>query len=294
MKFSLIQALIFDEPLMITPVKLETILAVIAQRENLNISIDEQAAMSQPESLSKSGDVAIISITGSLTHRPTGLSAMSGLANYEQMDAQLDSAMNDSRVTEIVLDVNSPGGMVSGLFDFADRVSAAKKIKPITAIVNESAYSAAYLIASAATEIIVPRTAGVGSIGVITAHIDKSAANEKEGKKVTYITSGARKADGNPDEPLGDDALQAIQSRVNASYELFVEAVAKNRGLDASAVRATEAGVYIGSDAVSAGLADKVMSAKDAMQMIIARNNPTPSGSGRTVSRRARAITLNP
>jgi signal peptide peptidase SppA len=294
MKYSIISALIFDEPLMITPVKLETILSVVAERENLSINAEEQTAMAQSEALSKSGDVAIIPITGSLTHRPTGLSAMSGLANYEQMDAQLDAAMNDSRVTEIVLDMNSPGGMVSGLFDFADRISAAKQHKPITAIVNESAYSAAYLIASAATEIIVPRTAGVGSIGVITAHVDKSQANEKEGKKVTYITAGARKADGNPDEPLSDDALQTIQSRVNASYELFVEAVASNRGLDASAVRATEAGVYIGSAAIEAGLADKVMSAKDAMQMILARNNSTPNGSGRTVSRRARAISLTP
>lgn len=293
MKLSLVRQMIMDEPLMITSPKLETIMAVVAAREGFDVKADKMVGVGDSSALSSGGSVAVIPVTGSITHRPTGLSAMSGLTSYEQIDAQLDQVLNDSSVSEIVLDINSPGGMVAGVFDLVDRIYEAKKHKTITAIVNESAYSAAYAIASAATEIIVPRTGGVGSIGVITAHVDRSVQNENNGLTVTYITSGAKKANGNPDEPLSDEALSDIQQRVDKSYELFVSTVARNRGLSAESVRTTEAGTYSGEDAVKAGLADQVMSARDALSMILQRNNKSAT-SARRVTRRARAIAIQP
>ncbi|MCV6612437.1 MAG: S49 family peptidase [Amphritea sp.] len=291
MRHSLVQQLIMDEPLMISAAKLETILAVVAEREGLNVTAEQMMGRGDSSTLTAGGSVAVIPVTGSITHRPTGLSAMSGLTSYEQIDAQLDQALSDSSVTEIVLDINSPGGMVAGVFDLADRIYEAREHKPITAIVNEGAYSAAYAIASAATEIIVPRTGGVGSIGVITAHVDKSAQNEQKGLSVTYITAGAKKAYGNPDQPLSSEALSDIQQRVDKSYELFVSTVARNRGLAVDGIRNTEAGTFSGADAVSAGLADRVMSARDALSMILQRNAKKEPTS-RTVGRRARAIAI--
>lgn len=291
MKLSLVKQLIMDEPLMITSAKLETILSIVSEREGLDVKAETLMGAGVSSELNAAGGVAVIQITGSLTHRPTGLSSLSGLTSYEGIDAQLDAALADSTVTEIVLDVNSPGGMVSGVFDLADRVYSARSVKPITAIVNESAYSAAYALASAATEIIVPRTGGVGSIGVITAHVDKSEENTQNGRKVTYITAGAKKAYGNPDEPLSSEALESIQARVNSSYQLFVETVARNRGLSVDAVSQTEAGVFTGEEGVSAGLADKVMPARDALQMIFDRNAVIHSQPKR-ISRRARAIAI--
>jgi ClpP class serine protease len=103
--------------------------------------------------------------------------------------------------------------------------------KPIHAILTESAYSAAYAIASAADRISVPRTGGVGSVGVITMHLDWTQRIKDDGLKVTIITYGSRKAEGSPLRELSDEALAAIQQDINTMGELFVNTVARNRGL---------------------------------------------------------------
>lgn len=289
----LVDQLILNEPLMILPRKLETILAVVADREQFDIELKaEEMEMAAPStSLTGGGSVAVIPVTGSLTHRATGLNAMSGLATYESIDSMLDDALANDSVSEIVLDVNSPGGAVAGAFDLADRIYAARSQKPITAIVNEQACSAAYLIASAANEIYMPRTGNAGSIGVITAHVDRSKANEANGYKVTYITAGAKKAAGNPDEPLPEETKADIQARIDSAYDLFVESVARNRGLTDKVIRGQEADVFTGDAAKNNGLVDQIMSAKDALRLVLDRNKPQPAR--RSVQRRAKAIAIN-
>jgi signal peptide peptidase SppA len=166
--------------------------------------------------------------------------------------------VDDSAVKEIVLEVNSPGGTVPGLFDAVDTIYAARGKKPIRAVANEAAYSAAYAIASAADDITVARTGGVGSIGVMTRHVDMSKALEQRGVKVTAIFAGARKNDGAPDAPLSDAAKARMQSRVDALHGIFVATVARNRDLDEQAVRDTEAATFMAQEAVENGLADAV------------------------------------
>jgi signal peptide peptidase SppA len=162
-------------------------------------------------------------------------------------------------VAAIVFDIDSPGGEVAGLFDLVDEIYEARGAKPIYAIANESAYSAAYAIASAADEVYLPRTGGVGSIGVIAIHVDQSSFDEKTGFSYTPIFAGARKNDFSRHEPLSDEARRTLQAEIDEMYDLFVDTVARNRAIEASRIRATEAGFFQGKKAVNAGLADKVL-----------------------------------
>ena len=106
---------------------------------------------------------------------------------------------------------------------------------------------------------IVPRTGGTGSVGVICAHVDFSKALTDNGINVTLITYGARKADGNEYLPLSKEALDRFQADVDTMGELFVDTVARNRGMAASKVRATQASTYLGANGVNIGFADAVM-----------------------------------
>jgi ClpP class serine protease len=137
------------------------------------------------------------------------------------------------------------------------------------AIVDENAYSAAYALASAADQIFVPKTGGVGSIGVITMHVDVTKALEEMGIKVTTVQYGSRKSDSYPTTPLSEEARARIQQDIDTMGELFVETVARNRGIAAEKVRATEAGCFLGAAGVEQGLADGVMSPDEALLSLI-------------------------
>lgn len=188
----------------------------------------------------------------------------SGMTSYQDIDAMITAAAADPGVKAICMAIDSPGGEVAGCFDLADKIYALREEKPIVSILDESAYSAAYAIACAADVICVPRTGGTGSIGVIAMHLDVSEAMKEAGLKVSMIKYGDRKTELYPFEPLSKGARARLQSDVDEMGEMFVEMVARNRGISAGKVRATEAGVFLGANGVEAGLADEVMSAEEA------------------------------
>jgi signal peptide peptidase SppA len=196
--------------------------------------------------------VAIIPVQGILS--PDGWCGTS----YNFIKHGFDCALQDPEVKAIVLDVNSPGGTVEGCFDLADHIYAARGTKPIWAILGESAYSAAYALASSADYITVPRTGGAGSIGIVSCHVDFSKALGAAGVKVTFIQYGERKTDGAGEKPLSDRATSDLQSNVDALGKLFVATVARNRGLKATVIKDTEAATYLGSASVQIGLCDKL------------------------------------
>jgi signal peptide peptidase SppA len=200
--------------------------------------------------------VGVVNMSGVYTFREIG---GWNTRSYQSMRLAFDEAMADEDVRIVLLDSNSPGGVGHGVFDFADHIYASRGQKRIVAIANEIAYSAAYALASAADEIVVPRSGGVGSVGAIAAHYDWSKYNKKLGVKVTPIFAGKHKNDGSPHQPLSEEALKNAQAQVDRMYSLFVDQVARNRGLDPDMVRGTEAGVFMGQTAVDAGLADRVM-----------------------------------
>ena len=182
------------------------------------------------------------------------------LTGYEYIRRAAMRGMADANVNGIAFLIDSPGGYVAGNQDLVDDLYAMRGQKPIRCYASDSAYSAAYNIASVADpgELYVSKTGGVGSIGVVTMHVDYSEKLKKEGIKVTYIYAGKHKVEGNSTEPLPDDVRDRMKARIDALYEVFVSSVARNRGLDAQAVRDTEAGVFYGNEALSIGLADKV------------------------------------
>ena len=202
--------------------------------------------------------IAVIPIHGILTKKSEAFDDVLGMTSYEKIREEIEKALVDEKVETILLDIDSPGGEVSGIFDLADFIYEARKSekKKIVAIANDDAYSAAYAIASSAEKVYVSRTSGVGSIGVIASHIDQSGFDEKQGIKYTTVFAGSRKNDLNPHEPITSESLENLKSEVNRLYGMLVELIARNRNLSVEAIKNTEAGLYFGKNAVDIGLAD--------------------------------------
>ncbi|WP_430470064.1 S49 family peptidase [Thalassospira lucentensis] len=221
--------------------------------------------------------VAVIPVRGTLVHR-LGLHPHCGMTGYDGIAQKIDRAVSDSSIKGVMLEIDSPGGEVSGILELGETIREAREKKPIWAVADEKAYSAAYWLGSQANRLIVPKTGGVGSIGVITMHADYSERLKDDGVKVTIIAAGTHKADGNPFEPLPDDVRDRVAADVEETRQLFAQEVAKGRpGLSIEDVLATEAQCYSADQAVEIGLADAVQSSKSAMSDFIAKL------SGRTV-----------
>ena len=253
---------IFDTPLLIAPQKIEVILGALALRLGLEVpapmvALASQAAARNSYQVTSDG-IAIVPIEGTLVHKAYGLDAESGMRSYVDIQNEVEDAATDPAVKGILLDVNSLGGEVAGIFELADTIYAARSAKPIFAVANANAFSGAYLLASGAERIYTGQSSGLGSIGVIVTHLDMSANDEQRGYKYTIIHAGARKADFNPHTPLTEEARAAIEAELNRTYGMLVKAVARNRAVPESAIRDTEAGRYFGDEAIPMGLADRM------------------------------------
>jgi signal peptide peptidase SppA len=169
-----------------------------------------------------------------------------------------------------VLHVDSPGGSVAGLPEAADAIRHARGAKPIVAQVDTLAASAAYWLAAQADEIVVTPSSEVGSIGVFTAHFDFSKMLDTVGLKVTWIFAGRYKVEGNPAEPLQEDARVHLQSHVDHYYGMFVSAVAKGRGVGVEQVRKAwgEGRTVTAQDAVDRGMADSVGTLEETIRRV--------------------------
>ena len=200
--------------------------------------------------------VAVIEIKGTLEHDSYWYTAY--WTGYDAIRARYDLAMADSEVKGIAFLVGSGGGMVSGNFDLVDHIYEGRGEKPTIAIVDEHAYSAAYSLASAADKIVVARTGGVGSIGALMVHYDFSAALEKQGVTATIIRAGEQKAKPNMLEPLEAKTFADMSAKMADIRTLFIDTVARNRGMNTDVVRATEAATFTAAEAVDMGLANAI------------------------------------
>lgn len=177
---------------------------------------------------------------------------------YQYIERAFNRGMDDPDVKSIALIVDSPGGEVAGNFELVEKMVDRRGEKPIRAFAADHAYSAAYSISTAADSIVMSRSGGVGSIGVVVMHVEMSEMLDKIGFNVTFIFAGKHKVDGNSYEKLSASAKKRIQTRVDRIYDEFTGLVASNRGMEEQAVRDTEALTYDASDALEVGLADKV------------------------------------
>lgn len=252
---------VFNTPLLIQHAKLEAILGVFAQRMESGGAPPVEAVAGDDRRQRKSYGVtkdgfAVISIVGPLVKRASGSFLSGGPTTYGEIENEFMDAATDPDIKGILLDMDSPGGEVGGLFELADMIHGQRGAKPIYAVANDDCYSAAYAIASAAERIYITRAGGVGSIGVIAMHCDQSALDAGVGLKYTAIFAGARKKDFNPHEPLSEAATAALQAEIDRLYGLFSSMVARNRKLSMEQVASTEAGLFFGQNALAAGLAD--------------------------------------
>jgi len=175
--------------------------------------------------------IGIIPITGVLVHRTYGVSNWSGGTSTEQAGRTFDGMMADPSISAIVLDIDSPGGMVEGTIELADKIAAGSNLgtKRVVALANGYAASAAYWIGVSAQQFFSIPSGDVGSIGAIAMHVDQSGLDAKVGIKRTLIRSGKYKGEGHPYGPLEDSALAAVQQRLDEMYAEFVDGVAAGR-----------------------------------------------------------------
>lgn len=239
-------------------------LATVVRRHSLGMSfsgadLHAELAVAYPRNQQSVGNgertVAVIPIVGLIANR-----AQSMGVGADQIAQAVTAASNSARVDAIVLDMDTPGGTVTGVPEAANAVHEASKIKPVVAVSNGGMGSAGYWIGSAANEIVVSPSSKAGSIGVYMLHEDWTASLEAEGVKVTEISAGKYKTEGAPWKPLDEEAMAFLDSEVAAAYRWFTEDVARFRGDTAANVRKGygEGRFLFAKDAVAAGLADRV------------------------------------
>jgi signal peptide peptidase SppA len=264
----------YGMPWAILPDRLATIRTVLLRWEaGIRLSPDEiraavggapQAAEQREQQAQRSPPrgVAVIPVYGVLAPRVHQVQNISGegAMTYERLAQNFRKALQDPAVGAIVFDIDSPGGSFYGLQEFADEIHGARSQKKIVAVVNTLAASAAFWIGSAAEELVVTPSGDVGSVGVWGAHEDHSKALDQAGIKVTLISAGKYKVEGNPFGPLSEEALAYLQQEVDAAHEVFVRALARNRGTTAENVRKNfgEGRVVGAKAAVERGMADRI------------------------------------
>lgn len=200
------------------------------------------------------GDVAIVSVRGPLMHHRDP-----ALDSYEAIRGRVAEALA-GKPRAVVLLVDSPGGLVSGMLETAEALRAACKAAgvPLLAHVDGMACSAAYALTCAASKVSAASTATVGSIGVLDALVDATARDAAYGLRFSLVASGPRKMDGNEHVATTDPARLAVQARVDTLAGIFFAHVAKARGIAAPAVAAQGAAIFVGAAAKAAGLVDVV------------------------------------
>lgn len=303
MKHSYILQAFTEHPWAILPAKLAALSDVVMRHINgEKLTAEEIEARihgaSRPPNRNIGGAgtpqmVAVLPLFGSIFPRANLMTEMSGATSAERFGAEFSALVDNPEIGAIVLDVNSPGGQANGIAEAANRVFEARGKKPVVAVANHLMASAAYWIGSAADEIVVTPSADVGSIGVFAVHQDVSKALEQDGIKVSIIKEGKYKTEGNPYEPLADEARAAIQTRVRESYDAFVNAVALHRGVSPDDVRDGygEGRVVGAQNAVQLGMADRI----ETLDQTVARLfNQMRGGSPSPRSRSAEEVNPTP
>ncbi len=222
--------------------------------------------------------IAVLPVTGTLVHRLGGMRPFSGMTGYDGIVACLQQAMADSQVRGVLLDIDSPGGQAAGAFDCADMIYRLRQQKPVWALCNDTACSAAMLLASACSRRLVTQTSRIGSIGVMMSHVSYAGHLAQAGVDITLIYSGAHKVDGNQFEALPAEVRQDMQQRIDAARRMFAEKVAMYTGLSVDAVTGTEAAVFEGQSGIEAGLADELINASDAISVMATALNSNVRG----------------
>jgi signal peptide peptidase SppA len=228
----------------------------------------------RPENYDIVNGVAVIPVLGVVAQRMNLFSAISGGTSTQALAKDFADAMARPEVNSVLLVIDSPGGEVNGTQEFTNDVFAARGVKPIVALCEGVMASAAYWIGSAADEIYISsETVQVGSIGVVAAHTDTSRAEQMRGVKVTEVAAGKYKRILSGHEPLTAEGRDILQADVDYIYSVFVNDVARNRARSVDKVLAemAEGRLFLGRQAISAGLADGIATTRELIGTLVER-----------------------
>lgn len=260
---------LFESPWAIEPHVLAAIREIVLVRANGETFSDEEieariGAGPAQRGAERVGSVALVPIHGVIFPKANLVTEMSGGTSIQKAQADFRAALADDEVTAVVLDVNSPGGVVDMIPEFAAEIRSARAgKKPVVAVSNTKSASAALWLASQAGEFVASPSAEQGSIGVFAAHEDWSKAEEMEGIKTTLVSAGRYKTVGSPFSPLSDSDRAIIQERIDESYAMFTADVARGRRVPVEEVRRDgspfgEGKMLSAKQALKAGLVDRV------------------------------------
>ncbi len=236
---------------------------------------ERQAARPGTRERASAGHVMVIPVLDAISNRPHSFGS-----STQGIGAALDAAVASNDVASILLDIDSPGGTVEGVPELAEKVFAAREVKPVVAIANGMQASAAYWIGAAASEVVVTPSSSVGSIGVYTIHEDITQRLEKKGSKVTTIQFGKYKTELAPWVELSEDAREHLQERVDEIGAWFVRDVARFRSDTAANVQSGygEGRVLSADAALRVNLVDRVATFEETLDRMLADAKPQRRG----------------
>ena len=277
-------------PWLITPEALELILSIVDNRIRGEYLTDEEIRTRLEAAEHSDSDryyfnqdgIGILPLYGPIFGKANLLTEMSGATSMETFQNEFRAALKDERVSSILLDIDSPGGTSDMISEVGEEIYNADK--PVYAVANTMAGSAAYWLASQARGgLYVTPSGSVGSIGVYTVHEDQSGHDAQTGHRFTYISAGRYKTEGNPHEPLTSEGKEYRQEVVDELYWEFIDSVAKGRGADAADVMEDFGGgrMMTAKKSLEVGMVDAVMPYEQVLSKIGAQRNVTvvfPSG----------------
>jgi signal peptide peptidase SppA len=307
MKTELLIAEFLSTPWALMPERLNAVSAVMARWSShapataevlAGMDVDKIAreARRQTATSVSGGGIAVLPLYGVITQRGNMIEDVSGPGSVstQKFAAALRQALADESVSQILIDIDSPGGSVYGVAELADEIVAARAQKPIIAIANSLAASAAYWIGCSASEFYVTPGGEVGSIGVWQAHFDYSQALAAEGVTPTLISAGTYKVEGNPYAPLDPEAQAFMQSRVDDYFLAFSKAVAKGRGVPIAQVRnGMGQGRVLGADAaLEQDMVDGIVTLDEAIRKMLLKARAQAKTKGSKVGLAAQRLIL--
>ncbi len=236
--------------------------------EQIEARIGDKTADVGP-AMRRMGSVGVLPLHGVMAQRMNLFMQISGGTSTELFGKAFDQALADPEVEAIVLSVDSPGGSVFGVEELSQKIFRARSQKPIVAVADSMAASAAYQVAAQAHQLVASPSSLVGSIGVVTTHTDVSKAEEMAGMKTTLVAIPPAKVSGHPYEPLSDESRAEIEARIAPYYDLIVKAVARGRGVTAGEVKNGygQGRVLAAAPALKAGMVDRI----ESLDNVIAR-----------------------
>jgi signal peptide peptidase SppA len=263
------------QPWAITPDGLELVLGIAQRRIN-----DREAVLAAPLERRESGSVrmrdgvAVISVMGTIFPRANYFTDISGATSIETLALHFGEAVAAADIKAVVLHIDSPGGQITGVHEFAERIFAARDIKPVVAYISGMGTSAAYWIACAAGRVVADATASLGSIGVVTAWTD-----DKEARKSRGLTDYEIVSSQSPNkrlDPAGREGRAAIQRQLDETADIFIADVARYRGESIVTVKEDfgRGGIMLAAEAVKVGMADAIGSLEEVIAELAGSGGP--------------------